>query len=123
MASSGERGKITWGRVLLPLLIVFTLPVFSFAQDSGWIRKCSKRGCFYKPFAKVRRDQFVIFVTAQGKAYKGKCRKRAKNPCLATSSKRFDVPAIPMTYVVFEPGHPPAVVRYGEVDPFNEISE
>ena len=99
--------------LLFPLL---TVPAF--AKEAGWLRVCTKRSCYYKPYVVTEPDNFVIFVSPAGRTYIGRCR-RKKEKCLATTRKRFSSSADPFTYIELTRDIPPRVVSYGEVSPLS----
>jgi len=115
--SSGGRDRIFIGRQRILLCCLLFLFSSAFAGESGWLYICSSKGCFYKPFVRISGDRLVYFVSSDGRVYKGRCRKRAKYPCRATTHKRFYTSAYDLTYVIFSKDSPPRLLDHGEVDP------
>ncbi len=85
-----------YNRSIMRLLINLFLTTLMFFFSSsytyssikcGWVTK----GEFYKPFVVLNRpsNKVVLFVTSDGRVYKGRCRKKGVNRCTIYPGKRF----------------------------------
>ncbi len=96
------------------LLILISTPSQS-AQKSGWI----KRNSYFKPFVLVYspKGKLVLFITPEGRVYRGKCRKSSLNRefCRISPGKKF-YSKEPLRYVVLQLGSgAPQVVETGVI--------
>ncbi|OMH40703.1 hypothetical protein [Desulfurobacterium indicum] len=103
------------------LLIAVLLLIFSLTANSatGWLKKRRKGYIYFKPFVTVNSpDVVVIFITSEGKVYRGVCRKKKFiDTCTVTPGKHFDSPYTVMRYIVLEisPPYAPKILRTGTV--------
>ena len=86
---------------LISSLFIFSLNSASSSLKCGWVLK---RG-YYRPFVLIESPyrKFVLFITPDGKVYKGKCKKRFlnKNLCKVFPGKRFKEP-VPLRFIILE---------------------
>jgi len=96
------------------LLLSLCLSSAAFGIQVGW----KDFGGYYKPFVTVKepKDKIVLFVTPDGKVFKGRCRRRAKEKCSIYPGKRFPG-SLPIRYIILKiPGFsPPEVVGTGVI--------
>ncbi len=77
------------------LLIILFFQLFIFCPKAfpgtGWLTTKKKNDIHYKPFVDVKKpeNKLVIFITENGKVYKGRCRKKKATVCRITPSKKF----------------------------------
>ncbi|MEO2069361.1 MAG: hypothetical protein ABGX27_07615 [Desulfurobacteriaceae bacterium] len=112
--------------LLFVVLFVFATTLTSFAE-TGWIEYKGRNSIYYKPFVDVKgadEDTLVLFVTQDGRVYKGRCKKysfRSKNGCRITPGKRFLTYTDPVLYIVIKlrTFSSPKLLKSGEVDTLN----
>ena len=96
-------------------LLLFTLSLPLYAQElSGW----KEKNGYYKPFVVVENpeDKLVLFITPEGKIYRGKCRRRElSGNCAISPGKKFSN-KLPLRYIVLGlNGYAPSVVKTGVI--------
>jgi len=103
---------------ILIFLIAFLFPFSSYSSplSSGWLLK---RG-HYKPFVLVNNPyrKFVLFITPQGKVYKGKCSRRSfnRNKCKIFPRKAFKEP-LPLRFIILEEtSGAPLLIKSGVIE-------
>ena len=99
---------------IFSFLLLTSIPSLP-SQKTGWIEKNS----YYKPFVLVTspRGKLVLFVTPEGKVYRGKCRKRYLNRkvCRVSPGKRFSSKE-PLRYIVLQlTGSAPSFIETGVI--------
>ncbi|WP_457569717.1 hypothetical protein [Desulfurobacterium sp.] len=104
----------------IPLIAVFLL-ISSLTANSatGWLKKRRKGYIYFKPFVTVNSlDVVVIFITPEGKVYRGTCRKKKFiDTCTVTPGKHFDSPYMALRYIVLKisPPDAPRILKMGIV--------
>ncbi|WP_297445753.1 hypothetical protein [Desulfurobacterium sp.] len=87
--------------------------------ETGWLKKRRKGLIYFKPFVTVTSpDTVVIFITPEGKVYRGTCRKKTfLRTCRVTPGKRFDSPYAEIRYIVLKisPPEAPEILKTGIV--------
>jgi len=99
---------------IFSLLLLTSIPSLA-SQKTGWIEKNS----YYKPFVLVSspKGKLVLFITPEGRVYRGKCRKRYLNRkvCKVFPGKRFPSKE-PLRYIVLQlTGSAPSLIETGVV--------
>jgi hypothetical protein len=95
------------------LVLAFTLPAFG--AQAGW----ESFSTYYKPFVTVERPQnkLVLFITPNGRVYRGKCRKRKRlKKCRVYPRKKFNEP-LALRYLILKLSSfsPPEIVETGVI--------
>jgi hypothetical protein len=114
--------------VAIAILFLLAVAVGSSAfSETGWLKIEKKNTVYYRPFVDVRnpKNKLVIFVTENGKIYKGRCRrKNVISICRITPSKRFPDKFTEMRYIVLEliPDFPPKFLKTGVIKRLNVVN-
>ncbi len=100
---------------------MFFSTAFGKTPSSGWLQKARKGYVYFKPFVKLKagNNRMVIFVTSNGKIYKGRCRtKNAYPKCIVTPGKKFDSPYNEIRYIILKISNPlpPEIKKTGIIE-------
>jgi hypothetical protein len=124
--------KRRWRETFKFLLVLFFFAFVGMREgalsETGWLKFVKKNDIYYRPFVDVRnpKNKLVVFVTEDGRIYKGRCRKKkVAKTCRVTPSKRFSDKFVEIRYLVLElvPDYPPKLVRSGVVERLNVVNQ
>ncbi len=109
------------------LVMAILLVVFSSAgalAGTGWFRIERRHHLYFKPFVDVKKekDVMVLFITGDGKIYRGKCRERTiKDTCSITPGKKFPDNTESIRYIILKlkKFYAPEIVKTGVIDNLN----
>ncbi|RUM42190.1 MAG: hypothetical protein DSY34_02375 [Desulfurobacterium sp.] len=105
-------------------LFLFTLSYGSALAGTGWFRIEKGHHLYFKPFVDIKKgkDVMVLFVTGEGKIYRGKCREKTiKDTCSVTPGKRFPDNSENIRYIILKlkKFYAPEIIRTGVIDNLN----
>jgi len=108
-------------------VVIIFLSVFSSVSalaGTGWFRIEKGHHLYFKPFVDVKKgkDVMVLFVTGEGKIYRGKCREKTiKDTCSVTPGKRFPDNSENIRYIILKlkKFYAPEIIRTGVIDNLN----
>ena len=109
------------------LVMVMFLIVLSYSNalpGTGWFRIEKGHSLYFKPFVDVKStgDKMVLFITSNGKIYRGKCREKTiRNTCPVTPGKRFPTNTESIRYIILKlrKFYAPEVEKTGVIDNLN----
>ena len=92
--------------------------------ETGWFRIERGHSLYFKPFIEVKsaKDRMVLFITSDGKVYKGKCRKKTiKDFCSITPGKKFPDNTESIRYIILKlrKFYAPEIVKTGIINNLN----
>ena len=108
------------------LMTMFLLLLFydNALPGTGWFRIEKGNSLYFKPFVDVKnsKDRMVLFITSEGKIYRGKCREKTiKDTCSVTPGKRFPDNTESIRYIILrlKKFYAPEVEKTGVIDNLN----
>ncbi|WP_163328991.1 hypothetical protein GFV12_06665 [Desulfurobacterium thermolithotrophum] len=106
------------------VIFLIVLSSVSALSETGWFRIEKGHSLYFKPFVdvKLQKDVMVLFITSEGKVYRGKCREKTiKDTCSITPGKRFQDNTESIRYIILRlrKFYAPELVRTGVVDNLN----
>jgi len=109
---------------LLVMIFLVALTCNSAFGGTGWFRIEKGHSLYFKPFVDVKKskDKMVLFITSEGKIYRGKCREKTiKDTCSVTPGKRFPDNTESIRYIILKlkKFYAPEIEKTGVVDNLN----
>ena len=115
-------------RRLILTLVVSALSVTGALADTGWFKVFKKHKVYYKPFVDVKTSEniLVLFITEEGRVYKGRCKSKLKlETCAVTPGKIFPTSTVEIRYIVLKLNRfrAPEVIKTGVINGLNVIEK
>ena len=109
---------------LMMIILLLVLSCSNAPAGTGWFRIEKGHSLYFKPFVDVKsaKDRIVLFITSEGKIYRGKCREKTiKDTCPVTPGKRFPDNTESIRYIILrlKKFYAPEIVKTGVIDNLN----